>query len=473
MHMDVIDAARDTACDGGVRQVALSELQPAPENDQLYRPVSASDPEVRALAISIREHGVKEPLVLSLDGFILSGHRRYVAAHLAGLKAVPCRIESVRRDDDIDRFVKLLREFNRQRVKSVDEMLREEVVSADPEEAYQTLIEHRSKNPDMSEFSGEMLELSGRRRRNGISRAKHPMLAAIRKVIEQRRDFWPLSDRQVHYALLNDPPLRHASKPNSRYANDRRSYQDLTDLLTRARLDGLVPWQAIEDETRPFVSSRSFPNPQPYIREEIDYFLRWYRRDLMQSQPDHIEVVAEKLTVRSIVEPVVDRYCIPLTIGRGFCSLAPRQKMAVRHQRSGKDRLVILILSDFDPEGETIAESFARSMRDDFGIEDVVPIKVALNSQQVREFNLPPQMKAKTGSATYRHFVDRHGDDVYELEALPPAELQRLLGETIDSVIDTELFNTELDRERQDAGSLETARRRVQRALADLNGQGG
>ena len=51
-------------------------------------------------------------------------------------------------------------------------------------------------------------------------------------------DFCPLSDRSMHYALLNDPPVRHAGKPESVYGNDRASYHDLTDLLSRAWPNG-------------------------------------------------------------------------------------------------------------------------------------------------------------------------------------------------------------------------------------------
>ncbi len=42
------------------------------------------DPQTIALADSIREFGVKEPIVVTRDGFILSGHRRYAAAMLPG-----------------------------------------------------------------------------------------------------------------------------------------------------------------------------------------------------------------------------------------------------------------------------------------------------------------------------------------------------------------------------------------------------
>ena len=39
------------------------------------------------------------------DRYIVSGHRRHVAAQLAGAVTVPCRVLDFRRIDDIDRFV--------------------------------------------------------------------------------------------------------------------------------------------------------------------------------------------------------------------------------------------------------------------------------------------------------------------------------------------------------------------------------
>jgi len=443
----------------------LDEIRPSPENLELYRPIDPEDPEVRALAESIREHGVQEPLAVTREGWILSGHRRHVAAKLAGLKTVPCRVHPVSREDNHDTFVKLLREFNRQRIKTRDEALREEVVAASPEEAYQSLIEHREAE---SAISVDTMAIRERKSRSKISGAKLPFLQAVKGVIEGRRSFWPLSDRQIHYALLNDPPLIHASKPGSRYTNTKQSYKALVDLLTRARLEGLIPMQAIADETRPVTTWRVHRDPQSYVRGELDGFLKGYWRDLMQSQPNHVEIVAEKNTVAPIVKPVAARYCIPLTIGRGFCSLPPRHAIAQRYRRSGKEKLVLLIASDFDPDGQEIAHSLARSLRDDFSVSDVEAIKVALTAEQVREFGLPPIMKAKSGSATYKRFTQEHGDDVFELEALEPEALQTVLAETIDAVIDTDAFNHELDQEKQDAAFLDKTRRRVHRELGEI-----
>ncbi len=112
-------------------------------------------------------------------------------------------------------------------------------------------------------------------------------------------------------------------------------------------------------------------------------------------------------------------------------------------------------------------------MRDDFGIGNLQAIKVAPTAEQVATMKLPPGGKAKTGSTNYPAFAAKHGDTVYELEALPPDTLQRLLRETIDSVLDIGLFNSELDNERADAAELENIRRRVQASLAGLDLDGG
>src|SRR5947209_4478392 len=82
--------------------------------------------------------------------------------------------------------------------------------------------------------------------------------------------------------------------------------------------------------------------------------------------------------------------------------------------------------------------SFAQSMRDDFGVENIVPIKVALTGEQVQQLRLPPNLTAKKRSSRRKGFVERHGEHVFELEAIPPATLQECLRHAIDSVIDVD-----------------------------------
>jgi hypothetical protein len=438
------------------------EIRPSPENDRLYRPIDRDSPDFVALVKSIRERGILEPIVATLDGYIVSGHRRYAAGAAAGLTDIPVRVLEVRREGNIDEFIRLLAEYNRQRIKSFDEQVNEAIVNVDPKDAYRHLLRHRKAKLVHGQVSGSMVVAGKRRARCGLSSAKRPLLDAVKKIINDNEHYWPLSDRQIHYRLLNDPPLIHASKPDSIYANDKRSYRAVTDLLTRGRLAGEIPWRAIGDSTRPFTVCSTWPNAGAFVAEEVGDFLIGYWRDLVQSQASHIEIFAEKLTVAGIIKPVAMAFCLPLTVGRGFCSIQPRHDLAERFKASGRDRLTVLLLSDHDPDGVSICESFARSMLDDFGIGESAlhAVKVALNAEQIERLGLPPGAQAKKTSPRYAEFKRRYGDKSWELEAIPPDILADELHEAIESVIDWRAYTHEQQQEAQDARELE-ARRKV------------
>jgi hypothetical protein len=453
----------------------LWAVSPAVINDAIYKPVVPDDPEVRALAESIRARGLLEPIVLTLDSVVLSGHRRRAACELAGLDEVPVRRHPILSTDP--EFPALLVSFNEQRVKTVDQMLREAVVTTDPRAAYEELLEYRAEQAarviDQANGAGLcLLTPDAARRRSDISPLKRPMLATVRAVVDTNRSYWPLTLRQVHYRLLNDPPLRNASKTGSRYANDRKSYSDLSDLLTRARLSGAVPWAAVHDPTRPISPDRAWEGPGAFIRDELQNFLRGYARNLLQSQPAYVEIVAEKQTVEGIIRRAAEPYTMRYMVGRGYSSIDARHQLAARFRRSGKNRLVLLFLGDNDPEGENIPTTFAASMRDEFGVEDITPVKVALTRDQVQRHRLPPVMTAKESSSRAAGFVAEHGTAVYELEALEPDELSRTLGAAIESVLDANQFNREREREAADALELGTARRRAMLVLGEFSTTG-
>lgn len=218
-------------------------------------------------------------------------------------------------------------------------------------------------------------------------------------------------------------------------------------------------WKSISDETRPITGTCFSKDVAAFFDLQFHNFLRWYRRDLMQSQPDHIELIVEKLTVQGIINPIANQYCVPMTVGRGYCSLSPRKAIVERFERSGKDRLVLLIASDFDPDGEEIAQSFARSCRDDFNVE-VVARKILLTSSQIKKWKLPPNgMEAKQSSKQFAKFVSQYKSNrVYELEAVSPKLMQATVKEAIEGVIDSVAFNNELALEKQDARILQAAK---------------
>lgn len=456
---------------GDVELVALESIHPSPENDELYGVIDVENNDLISLANDILENGIREPIQVSEDDFILSGHRRFAASQLAKLEMVPIRRLDVRRDQSSAlEWKRLLRANNHQRVKSPAIRMNETLLDLDPELAYQRLLSHRRER---DRVAPPRIVIIGKKRRCEISERKCEMLQAAAQVIHGLDEYWPLSVRQVHYGLLNNPPRRNKST-GKRYANDRASYQDLCNLLARARLLGLIPWEAITDKTRPVSGTRFSRDASEYVDESVYHFLRGYRRDLLQSQPDHIELVVEKLTVQGIVEPVAAKHCVPMTVGRGYCSLEPRHEIVERYRRSGKDRLILLVVSDFDPDGDEIAESLARSLRDDFSIESVEATKVLLRDDQIRDWNLPSSyMGAKKTSKNYQKFVDRYESDfVYELEAVPPDQIQEAVEEAIDAVIDIPAFNAELDQEKFDAADLEARKSRVIELFRDKSGNG-
>ena len=422
----------------------LSTLRPSPENETIYGRVNPNDPEV------------------------ISGHRRYTAACRNGQKIVPCRVLPIsRRETSPDEYLKTIRDYNLQRDKSLDVKLREELADTNPNEAYQSLIDHRR---DSSVFGANTRPIEGVKRRSKISQAKSAMMASIREIIfVERVQYWPMSVRAVHYAILNHQPLRNVGRPKSHYENDRKSYQDLSNLLTRSRLNGEIPWEAISDETRPSIVWNAWAGPRPFIRDQFDKFLKGYWRDLLRRQPNHIEVIAEKNSVWPIVKGVTGKYCIPTMSGRGFSSIDPYRDIEKRYLASGKQKLIVIVASDFDPEGEEIVQVAGRTLRDDFKIQGVELVKCAVTPEQIETLELPPNLVAKESSSRYKKFVARHGKNVYELEALTPQQLEQSLTAAIDSVIDIDLFNAELDAEKRDASFLEGVRKTVHEALKDMD----
>lgn len=443
----------------------VAQVKTTRENDLLYDPFGVANTDDWELVASIQELGIQEPLTLSGDNYLLSGHRRFAAAKYLKLETVPVRfVDTVFAELSETEKLNELRSYNRQREKSPGEKIREKLLEIDVDDAYSKLRRRRVKQQYGTAVSNSNVDLGLVKKRARITTIQ--FLEAAQKVILDNQEYWPLTLRRVHYLLLNNPPLRHDKKPNSKYENDRNSYQALANLLIRARLSGQVSMQAIEDATRPIQLGGGFSTFQAFVGQETENFLTGYSRNLMQGQPHHIEIMLEKNALRSIIEAVARDYCIPVTTGRGFSSLSPRYDLYARFKKSGKKKLVLLMLTDFDPDGEQIASSFARSMRDDFYLTNVHAVKVALTVDDVTENNLPSDLDAKPSSPNYSKFVEQYGVKAVELDAAPVKLLQTKLRDAIESVIDVAEFNAQVDLEKEDAGIVEAYRRTVLDAIA-------
>tara|TARA_Y100000593_G_scaffold39283_1_gene75972 strand:+ start:2549 stop:4315 length:1767 start_codon:yes stop_codon:yes gene_type:complete len=95
-------------------KLSLNQINPNPINEQIYSPSEIDD-----LEQSLKTHGQLEPIVLTKDHTLISGHRRFYAIKRLGWKECDVRIQ------DPKNVIVSLIEFNRHRVKSVTDILNE------------------------------------------------------------------------------------------------------------------------------------------------------------------------------------------------------------------------------------------------------------------------------------------------------------------------------------------------------------
>ena len=294
-----------------------------------------------------------------------------------------------------------------------------------------------------------------------MSKKKQEFLNAANRVIDDLKDFWPLSVRQIHYGLLNNPPLTSNPKSSKhppehyRYKNDKSCYGRLVELLRQGRYSGQVSMIAIDDPTRPHFHRQGWNNVSHFVDQATKNFLVGYRRDKQRDQPRHIEVLGEKNTLIQIMKPVCADYDVPMTLARGYGSIPIWRDMSSRFKNSGKDRMSLIVVSDFDPEGMDLADDAIRTLRDIWGV-DVQYCRVGVTREQIEALGLQADFNpAKDSSSRFNSFVERTGStETWEVEALPPNYLQDELRSAILANMDQEILDENLRQQQQDVSEL-------------------
>lgn len=269
---------------------------------------------------------------------------------------------------------------------------------------------------------------------NAASRERLKTIGAVLR--EYAADDITLTLRQLYYQLVSKNII----------ANRQREYKNLGELLSKARLAGLIDWNSIEDRARRAVECQSFDSIQQCVEEAAAGFMlpRW------NDQPNYVELWCEKDALSSVIRPICDELFATLMVQRGYGSTSSMYASLQRIERNrfgedGADRPVhIIYLGDFDPSGEDMV----RDIRDrlaTFGTE-VEVTKLALNPDQIKRWNLPPN-PAKMSDSRAQGFVDKHGSLSYEVDAIPPKDLQKLIRSAIKAHMDIGAYNATIDRE--------------------------
>ncbi len=451
------------------------DIKPAKFNDEMYGGVDLNSDGLRRLADQIAANGLDDDIHVTRDHVIISGHRRFFAILLANGGADDLEVPVIIREDIeaySDSHNARLVGANSQRVKTIDELVREAVFLSDPADSYEKFKAEREKaEKGTSLFSAtNTIDWEARKSDRSQIKYKQEMLQAAIKVIEDNREYWPLSVRQVHYRMLPVAPMRSTYKNAKRYVNDEDSYNDLSNLLTRARVLGQVSWDAIADETRETVRRREFSSISPFVEAEINQLFGGYRRNLLQDQDAFFLLMAEKLTVKNILSDVCARFCLPMVICRGYPDIGTPKDIADRFILSGKNKLVLLFVNDFDPEGWNIPQTICQQLSEDFAIDpDCIDARrVAMNKDYAVEMGLPCN-PAKETSARFKTFVKETGSaESWEIEAVDPGTLIDMVKEAIEEAIDIDRFNAQMELEQSESSRLLAMAEAVKRQFSNI-----
>lgn len=275
--------------------------------------------------------------------------------------------------------------------------------------------------------------------KNWIGKTKE-FLAKVTKVCDEyHAQGYKLTLRQLYYQLVASDLI----------PNKQLEYKRLSKFLTQARMAGLVDWDIIEDRIR-------LPRREPHwdgIRDLMHNAIEGYRCDRWEDQDKFLEVWVEKDALSGVLYPICDEYHVSLMVNRGYSSATAMHDAALRLRRHEKS-CTILYLGDHDPSGEDMVRDVESRLRI-FGCNARVK-KIALTMDQIRKYNPPPN-PAKMTDPRAQGYVNEHGESSWELDALKPDVLHKLLHTEIKKIINMKKYNAVIEREKEEVEELREA----------------
>lgn len=275
------------------------------------------------------------------------------------------------------------------------------------------------------------------REKIGLSKDNLMKLEIINKIIkEYEAQGYKLTLRQLYYQLVSRDVI----------PNQKSEYQKLSSILVKARMGGVVDWEAIEDRLR----KPKLPYWVSSVQGAVKDTIRQYRLNRQKGQPNYIEVWSEKDALSNVLYRITAEYHIRLMINRGYSSCTAMHDGHTRFDRRNKP-IVILYLGDHDPSGLDMVRDVADRQEEFGSIPEVVHI--ALTREQIEKYNPPPNF-AKTTDPRGTGYINEHGNSSWEVDALPPEVLHKLLTDAIVSRMDMNLYDKVLDQEEEDKDKL-------------------
>lgn len=283
------------------------------------------------------------------------------------------------------------------------------------------------------------------------------LIELINGVIDEySRQGYELTLRQAYYQLVARGYIE----------NNERSYKNIGNLINDGRLAGLIDWNSITDRTRNLRYKSHWDKPQDVI-----YTAKYaYLLDKWEGQPNYVEVWVEKDALVDIVGQACEPIDTPYFSCRGYTSQSEMWTAARRflrqNQREGR---YIIHLGDHDPSGIDMTRDIQERL-EMFGA-DVYVKRVALTMNQVNTYNPPPN-PAKITDSRCGKYIDQYGDESWELDALEPQMLTKLITNEVTALRDDAIYQAVCRREATEKRELQTVADRYPKVINFLSVEG-
>jgi len=249
--------------------------------------------------------------------------------------------------------------------------------------------------------------------------------------------------------------------------NKQSEYKRLGSVVNDARLAGLLDWDYIVDRTRNLRSLPHWNTPESVIQAAAS----GYRTERWAAQPYRVEVWIEKDALIGVIAAVCERNDVDYFSCRGYTSqseLWGAAQRLIRYERSAQ-KTVIIHLGDHDPSGVDMTRDIQDRMRL-FGA-DVEVQRIALNMDQVLEHDPPPN-PAKLTDSRAGGYIREHGRSSWELDALEPTLLDRLIEDEIESWRDDDRWDRDTQAMWREQALLEAVAERWDEVATMVAGDG-
>lgn len=282
--------------------------------------------------------------------------------------------------------------------------------------------------------------------------------------------------RQLYYALVSRNII----------PNNMKSYKRMANIVSEARIGGLIDWEIIEDITRYVRRASSWVTPKDMVADAAEQ----YKRPKWKAQKWAPEVWIEKDALVGVIEGVCSRLDVPFFSCRGYTSQSEMWSAAQRlgdYIRHDDQDVIIFHLGDHDPSGldmsRDIGDRITRFIAQDSfnaGKCDVGDAytyagnhfrleRLALNMDQIEQYGPPPN-PAKLTDSRGAGYVAEYGYESWELDALEPTVIGQLIEDAIFGIRDVDLWQEAAQEEERHRDALAVASSRWAEVVKFLDG---